>query len=127
MASTLEVIRDRLVDMRDQADNTSDSTDRLLQEDDLNEGMLEELLEELDSDEDETGFDDDDDEVIDRAKLEEEIREVEQYIRWARSIGIDTKTKHLLRALNIGYEKRAAMGAAQNAGTFTEPLRPQAS
>ena len=125
LACTLEVIRDRLIEMRDQASDTTDITDRLLQEDDLDEDMLEELLEELDSDEAETGFDDDDEVVIDRVKLEEEIREVEQYIRWARSIGIDTKTKHLLRALNIGYEKLAEMGAAQKAVIFTESRRTQ--
>jgi len=126
LASTLEVIRNRLVEMRDHASDTSNITDRLLQEEDLDEDMLEELLEELDSDGTNEFEPDADDEVaVDHAKLEEEIGEVEQYIRWARSIGIDTKTKHLLRALEIGYEKLGEMGADQKAVIFTESRRTQ--
>jgi SNF2 family DNA or RNA helicase len=127
LASTLEVIRDRLISMRDQARDTSDITDRLLDEDDLDEELLEELLEELEAgDESEGDRDQEDEQVIDRAKLEAEIEEVERYIRWARSLGIDTKTRHLLRALEIGYESLAEMGAAEKAVVFTESRKTQA-
>ena len=125
LASTLEVIRDRLVALREQATDTSDLTQRLLEQDDLDEDLLEELLDELDGDGGEPEAEDDEDTAVDREKLENEIQEVEQYIRWARSVGIDTKTKHLLRALSIGYEKLAEMGAAQKAVVFTESRRTQ--
>ena len=125
LASTLEVIRDRLIALRDQATDTSDITERLLEQDDLDEDLLEELFEELDARESDESEADDVEDVIDRVKLENEIREVEQYIRWARSLGIDTKTKHLLRALEIGYEKLAEMGAATKAVVFTESRRTQ--
>lgn len=127
LASTLEVIRDRLVALRDQATDTADLTTRLLEQDDFDEDLLEELLDELAAQRDEVSDPQGNStEVIDRQKLEQEISEVEQFIRWSRSLGIDTKTKHLLRALQIGYEKLAEMGADQKAVIFTESRRTQA-
>jgi len=125
LASTLEVIRDRLIEMRDSAADTTDITERLLEQDDLDEELLEELLDELDAEDEDEASPEDSEEAIDRAKLEEEIREVEQYIRWARSLGIDTKTRHLLQALEIGYKKLSEMGAAQKAVVFTESRKTQ--
>ena len=124
LAYTLEVVLERLKNLRDNAKDTTDITTRLLAEDEIGEDLLEELLEEIDLEE---GGDDatDEEEPIDLARLETEIREVEQYILWARSIGIDTKTRHLLQALTIGYEKLAANGAAAKALIFTESRRTQ--
>jgi hypothetical protein len=63
--------------------------------------------------------------AVDRAKLEAEITELTQYIRWARSIGIDAKTRTLLHALEIGYSEMAKMGANRKALIFTESRRTQ--
>ncbi|PIU57663.1 MAG: hypothetical protein COS89_03965, partial [Deltaproteobacteria bacterium CG07_land_8_20_14_0_80_38_7] len=42
-----------------------------------------------------------------------EIEELSQYILWAGNIGIDTKAKALLKALETGFDKMKGMGAAQ--------------
>ena len=63
---------------------------------------------------------------IDLRKLEAEIKELEDYIRWARSIGVDTKTKSLLQALEVGFAEMSRMGAAPKAVIFTESRRTQA-
>ncbi len=126
LASTLEVIRERLISLRDQAQETKDITERLLEEGDLDEELLDELLDELEEEGESTDLPTESTEVvIDRDKLEAEIQEVDQYIRWARSLGFDTKTRHLLKALEIGYEKLAEMQANQKAVIFTESRRTQ--
>lgn len=50
LAGTLEVIRQRLVDLRNQADTNIDITDKILGQDDIDEDLLEELLEEIEID-----------------------------------------------------------------------------
>jgi hypothetical protein len=50
---------------------------------------------------------------IDLEKLNAEIEELTDYIRWARSLGIDTKTRALLKALDIGFSVMEDMGAAK--------------
>ena len=125
LAYTLEVILDRLKGLRDNAEDTTDITSKLLSQDEIGEDLLDELLEELELEGIEEEPVDDEEEKIDLAKLESEISEVERYILWARSIGIDTKTRHLLKALKIGYEKLSDMGAAEKALVFTESRRTQ--
>lgn len=126
LAGTLEVIKNRLIAMRDQATDQRDITARLLSKDDLDEELIEELLEEIAEEAvDEQRVEDSDEVVINRSQLEEEIEEVDKYIRWARSVGIDTKTRHLLQALELGYEKMAEVGAARKAVIFTESRRTQ--
>ena len=62
---------------------------------------------------------------VDLKKLEAEIEELSGYIQWARSIGIDSKTKSLVKALEIGFASMAEMGAAQKVVIFTESRRTQ--
>jgi hypothetical protein len=63
--------------------------------------------------------------AFDRQKLLAEIDELNRYAQWARSIGIDTKARSLIKALEIGFGKMAEMGAAQRAVIFTESRRTQ--
>ena len=63
--------------------------------------------------------------TIDRQKLREEIDILQRLATWARSIGIDTKTQTLLKALDIGFEQMATTGAARKALIFTESRRTQ--
>jgi TPR repeat protein len=44
---------------------------------------------------------------IDRRKLEDEIAELERYSAWARGIGTDTKSRALIKALQIGFSNMA--------------------
>jgi superfamily II DNA/RNA helicase len=62
---------------------------------------------------------------IDRKKLREEIDILQQLATWARRIGVDTKTRTLLTALDIGFEQMAATGAGRKALIFTESRRTQ--
>ena len=60
---------------------------------------------------------------IDTEKLKEEIELVRDFISRARSIGTDTKTRHLLTALKTGWDKLKTLGAAEKAVIFTESRR----
>ena len=50
---------------------------------------------------------------VDLKGLGAEIDELTGYIRWARSLGIDTKTRALLKALDIGFSAMKEMSAAE--------------
>lgn len=58
-------------------------------------------------------------------RLDAEIEELTRYAQWARSIGVDTKARALVTALQVGFERMAEMGAAQKAVVFTESRRTQ--
>ena len=117
VAGTLEIMRNRLLKLRDEMKVNASPLEMIISGDDIDDDLLDEILEDeedLLSDESETAQESilDTPIKIDLAKLESEINELDDYIRWARSIGIDTKTKALLKALEIGFEKMTEMGAA---------------
>lgn len=130
VAGTLEIMRDRLLKLREEAKKNNGPLNLLLSDEDIDEDLLNELLE----DEEDSLVDGEDvpesqpesaKTIIDLKKLETEISELDDYIRWARSIGIDTKTKALLKALEIGFTKMDEMGAARKVVIFTESRRTQ--
>ncbi len=131
VAGTLEIMRDRLLKLHNEAKSNASPLEIILSGDELDGDLIDELLEdEEDSLIDETDVIPDTPQLdtpknIDLNKLESEIDELEDYICWARGIGIDTKTKSLLKALEIGFEKMAEMGAAGKAVIFTESRRTQ--
>lgn len=117
IAGTLEIIRQRLIALRDGIPE-GDLVDRIIAGDDLeDDDFFDETID----------FDDGNGEqpTIDVAKLDAEIQELEHYIRWARSIGIDAKARTLLHALDIGFDKMAENGAQRKALVFTESRRTQ--
>ncbi len=57
-------------------------------------------------------------------QLQDEIKELGRYAKWARSIGIDTKSRALLKALDVGFEKMDK-NANRKALIFTESRRTQ--
>jgi hypothetical protein len=63
--------------------------------------------------------------AIDRQKLREEIEILQRLANWARSIGTDTKTQTLLKALDIGFEQMTDHRRARKALMFTESRRTQ--
>ena len=63
--------------------------------------------------------------AIDRKKLEAEIGELERFSSWARGIGTDTKSRALIKALEVGFSEMAKMGASRKALIFTESRRTQ--
>ncbi|KAF0158961.1 MAG: SNF2-like protein [Syntrophaceae bacterium] len=131
VAGTLEIMRNRLLKIRDEAKKNASITELIISGDDLDDDLLDEILED-----EEDGLIDKDTEneapaekpthtAIDFKKLEAEIQELTDYIALARNIGVDTKTKVLLKALKIGFDRMQEMGAAKKVVIFTESRRTQ--
>jgi len=119
LAGTLKVIKERLVKLKEgQPDNNNGIIDRLLSEQDIDEELLEELMEDA-----EQSVISDTPKQFDLNALDEEIKDIDRFILWANSLGINTKTRHLLEALRIGYSKMKEMGASEKAVIFTESRR----
>ncbi len=134
VAATLEAMRDRLIAIRDKLPVPEDLAERLIAEEEIEDELLDEMI---DSPPQPSGDEDSEEQpkapeaeqpepAIDRQKLLAEIDELNRYAQWARSIGIDTKTRSLIKALEIGFGKMTEMGAAQRAVIFTESRRTQA-
>ncbi len=122
IAGTLETLRMRLEALRDeQIQSDSEFAELLVESEEIEDELLDEIL----ADDEETETTDSTPVVIDRHKLREEIATLERLESWARSIGIDTKTKALLKALEIGFTQMGATGAARKALVFTESRRTQ--
>lgn len=145
LAGTLEKIHERLQKLLDDSKKTGEKTESLFVQEDWNEELLESILEEEEEEREEeeqeaenrensheaqkdyicAQTDNESKTQIDIDKLTAEIAELEDYIRWARSIGVDTKSKSLVTALDVGFKKMQEMGAARKAVIFTESRRTQ--
>jgi len=123
IAGTLETLKSRLVKLHDGLPVEGQLPEQLVLSEEKEEEYLEEV-EETDKPAEEpirgAG-----EPKIDRRKLEEEIAELERYSAWARSIGTDTKSRALTKALQIGFSNMADMGASRKALIFTESRRTQ--
>jgi SNF2 family DNA or RNA helicase len=101
-----------------------------LQKQELNESLEEELDQDYEAME-ETAEEWDDDDVAaplseaDRAAIEAEIADLDNFARLATSIDHNAKGKALLKALSIAMNKAAELGAEQKAIIFTESRRTQ--
>jgi superfamily II DNA or RNA helicase len=133
VVGTLEIMRDRLIRLYEEARKNASTLELLLCAEEIDEDLLDELLQDEEDIlvEDESQTEEDEEQpteqpTVDFRKLQAEISELESYIRWARSIGIDTKTRSLLKSLEIGFAAMAEMGAAQKVVIFTESRRTQA-
>jgi len=128
VAGTLEIMRNRLLRLRDETREGAGLVDRIIQDEEIDDDVLDELLEDQEDLEAETEAATEEEPQpvqVDLQRLEAEIQELQDYIRWARSIGVDTKTRALLTALEIGFEKMVEIGAAPKAVVFTESRRTQ--
>lgn len=122
IAATLDTLRDRLEALRDeQAQSDPDFAERLIESEEIEDDLLDEIPAEDEATEDTSAVP----ASIDRKKLREEIDILRQLAAWARRIGVDTKTRTLLSALEIGFEQMAATGAGRKALIFTESRRTQ--
>lgn len=131
VAGTLEIMRDRLLKLMDEAKQNASALDLLIFGEEIDDDLLDEILE----DQEDTSLDDETPmpekthepqiKKVNLEKLNAEINELTDYIRWARSLGIDTKTRALLKALDIGFSVMDEMGAAKKVVIFTESRRTQ--
>ena len=122
IAATLDTLRTRLETLRDdQAQNDIEFAERMIEDEEIEGDLLDEILsEDEDLDAPQTMP-----VTIDRQKLHEEIDVLQRLATSARGIGIDTKTRTLLQALDIGFEQMTTTGAARKALIFTESRRTQ--
>ena len=121
IAATLDKLRTRLETLRDEkVQDDAEFTEGLIEAEELEDELLDEILAEPDDAKTETAP-----RTIDRQKLREEIDILQRLANWARSIGMDTKSKTLLTALDIGLAQMATTGAARKALIFTESRRTQ--
>jgi ERCC4-related helicase len=122
IANTLETMKTRLteIEARPSRENPDDSfMERLIETEELEDEYIDEILEGTQDEPEQTNRE------IDRQKLSSEIDELTRYARWARSIGIDTKSRSLLKALERGFAEMDRMGARRKALVFTESRRTQ--
>ena len=131
VAGTLEIMRDRLLKLKDDVKGSAKTLDLLISPEDLDDDLLDEIVEdqedealngEMPTPEKES---ESQPPKIDLEKLNAEIDELTRYISWARSLDIDTKAKALLQALKIGFGSMEEMGAAKKIVIFTESRRTQ--
>ena len=122
IAATLDTLRARLETLRDaQARSDPEFTEQLIEAEDIEDDLLDEILAESKDADPLQALP----VTIDRQKLREEIGILQRLATWARAIGLDTKTRALLKALEIGFEQMATTGAAHKALIFTESRRTQ--
>ena len=122
IAATLDTLRARLETLHDEkTNNDTDFTEQLIEIEEIEDDLLDEILTESE----ETDQPETQPVTIDRVKLQEEIGALQRLASWARSIGIDSKSQALLKALEIGFEQMETTGAARKALIFTESRRTQ--
>jgi superfamily II DNA/RNA helicase len=122
IAGTLDTLTKRLESLRDEkVASDPDCIEELLEAEEMEGDLLDEILE---PDQMEASVDDEAD-TIDRTKLKEEIETLKGLADWARSIGVDTKSRTLLKGLEIGFEQMGKLGAERKALIFTESRRTQ--
>lgn len=131
VAGTLEIMRNRLQKLKEDIRQNANALDLLISGDDIDDDLLDEILEDKEDGliDEETVATANEPETqtkpIDPEKLDAEIVELTDYIRWARSLGIDTKTRALLKALDIGFSAMEEMDATKKVVIFTESRRTQ--
>ena len=124
VAGTLETMKARLENLKEGQPQPAGLLEQIIEGEEIEDEYLDEPTE------CETGnallpAPEEEEPVIDRQRLTGEIEELDRYAKWARSIGIDTKTRTLLSALEIGFSEMEKTGAARKALIFTESRRTQ--
>jgi len=128
IAGTIDTMKSRLEAIRDGLPEIDSLAERIIAGEEIEDDILDEtLLDEVPDDDEEIDNDESDDTEpeIDRMKLKAEIEELDRYATWARSIGVDTKSRALIKALDIGFSEMEKMDAKRKAIIFTESRRTQ--
>src|SRR5262249_24245740 len=120
VANTLETMRARLEVLRQGQPVPEELAEELVEEEEIEEDLLDEILADMDEEEEPTP-----EPKIDWKAHDDEIAELTRFSQWARSIGIDTKSRSLLKALEVGFGRMSEMGANRKALVFTESRRTQ--
>lgn len=122
IAATLDTLKIRLETLRDdRAESDPEFAEQLIEGEEIDGDLLDEIL----SADEEPETAEQPPPPIDRRKLRAEIDALSRLADWARRIGVDTKSRTLLKALEIGFEQMTKTGAARKALIFTESRRTQ--
>lgn len=122
IAGTLDKLTARLEQLRiDQRQNDLEFAELIIEDEEMEDDLLDEILDAdtLEEPDNETEI------KIDLEKLDEEISVLKQLSARAKSIAVDTKTRALVLALDIGFEQMSTIGGARKAVVFTESRRTQ--
>ena len=125
IAGTLETMKERLEKIRDGQPTEENLAEQIIALEELEDDYLDEALELPESADVDQTVTATAAPKIDPTKLKTEITDLERLIAWAHSIGIDTKSRALLIAIEIGFKEMAKTGAARKALVFTESRRTQ--
>lgn len=125
VAGTLETIKQRLETLRSGLPEPENLLEKLVEGDELGDDFLEEEQEVETTDTEDSLQEEPQQQAIDRTQLDGEIAELDGFIAQARQIGVDTKTRTLCTALEIGFDEMEKMGACRKALIFTESRRTQ--
>ncbi|OEF18986.1 SNF2-related protein [Aliivibrio logei] len=118
--NTLEVMKNRLINLKEKKLSPGDDfLSKIIEDDDLETDYLDE------QDIDESIPEEKASDTIDIKILDAEISELDSYIEQARTIKNDAKADALLIALKQGFEQMAEMGASKKVIIFTESKRTQ--
>jgi hypothetical protein len=122
IGATLDRLRERLETLQEQrAIDDPEFAETLVEGEEIEDELLDEVLGEgAEVSEADTSVI-----KIDRAKIKEEIEALDRLAKWAHGIGVDTKTRTLLTALDLGFQTLSTLGAARKAIIFTESRRTQ--
>lgn len=120
VVATLEAILARLRRLEESQVVQDDWLTRLIEDEELDADELDEEDSDFESNEQPQP-----EPEIDQEKLRAEIVELEQYLLLARGVREDQKSHALLKALDTGFQRMAAMGAPRKAVIFTESVRTQ--
>ncbi|MEJ1410753.1 MAG: SNF2-related protein [Candidatus Sedimenticola sp. (ex Thyasira tokunagai)] len=123
--NTLETIHGRLSVLLEGKTLEDDWLDRLISDEEVDDELGEDALDEAAEEPEDYQSKTNDDREIDLVALRGEIAELEHYINLAHSIKEDEKSHALLKALQIGFDSMAQMGAPRKAVIFTESRRTQ--
>jgi len=120
VANTLETMQARLEMLLQGQPVADELAEELVEDEEIEEDLLDEILGDTTDEEPEPSQP-----KIDKQPLEGEIADLNRFSQWARSIGIDTKSRSLLKALEVGFGRMSEMQANRKALVFTESRRTQ--
>jgi len=123
--NTLETMHERLRVLLEGKTLDDDWLDHLISEEEIDDELEDEPLSEAAEEAGNYQVDKDNERTIDLVALRGEIAELEHYITLAHSIKEDEKSHALLKALQIGFDHMAEMGAPRKVVIFTESRRTQ--
>jgi len=130
VAGTLEIIRNRLLDLKSQYHEEKTALEQLIIDDYIDDDLADELHEDQEDLEAEAEHEEQPEPAvpisIDIIRLDDEIATLNGFIEDAHSFKVDSKSIALLKALEIGFSKMQEMGANRKAVIFTESRRTQA-